>query len=95
MESVRAQLLAMGVDTAKLDNAQVKDIARALKVPVPREIEILEYKGAQYVKTDGYPVPARDGSGKITLARNLFVRVEALDDAIQDLITAKGLLAKK
>ena len=55
-------------------------------------VEIREHKGANYVVTSGFTVPKVGNGG--TAARGLFLRVEAIDQAIADLQAAKGLLTK-
>lgn len=93
MEAIRSQLLALGVDASKMDDDTIRAVAKAMKIAVPRQVEIVEYKGARYVKTENFAVPGREAN-KPGTARNLFLRVEAVDQAIEDLLAAKGLLAK-
>lgn len=94
MESIREQLKAMGVDTTAMNDDTVRNVAKALKLDLPRQVEIVDYKGARYVKTENFSVPSRPGQDKPGSARNLFLRVEAIDQAIADLLAAKGLLTK-
>lgn len=96
MDNVRTQLEALGISTKALSDDQVKAIAKAMKVAMPREVQIVPYNGADYVKTEGFAVPHKSGdASKTQQARGLFVRVEALDQAIEDLQAAKASLAKK
>jgi hypothetical protein len=99
MDSLRAQLIAMGCDASKFDDKQVKDVARVLHLevpPEPRQVKIVknEKNGLMYVSTDAYVVPSKT-PGKQGTARPLYLRVEAIDQAIEDLLLAKGLLATK
>jgi len=93
MEGIREQLKAKGVDTTGMDDTTVRNVARALKLDLPRQVEIVDYKGARYVKTENFAVPGREAN-KAGTARALFLRVEAVDQAIADLLAAKGLLTK-
>ena len=95
MEAIRTQLLALGVDASKFDDETVRKIAKAMNIAVPRQVEIVEYKGARYVKTENFAVPGRKENDKPGTARNLFLRVEAVDQALADLLEAKGLLTPK
>lgn len=101
METIRAQLTALGVDNSAMDDATARNVAKALKLDVPNvhEVSIVEYttKGGRtglYCKTDAYVV-GTNKNGKPDTAQGLFVRVEALDAIIADLQIAKGLLGKK
>lgn len=90
------ELQARGVDTSKLSPAEMAKVGRALgiKAPPPHMVEVVEYtpKGSDsscnYVKTSNFEV----GGGKS--CRGLFLRVEAIDQAIEDLLAAKAALSK-
>lgn len=87
----------------KMDEAQLKNLAKAFKVDVravlPRSVKIETGKnGAQYVVTESFTVPKYTNKqavkGETAQTRNLYVRVEAIDQIIADLTAAKGLLSK-
>ncbi len=99
MEQLKEALVGCGVaaDTLDgMDKTQIKNLAKAFNLNpaefLPRNVEITEYKGAQYIKTEGFPVPHKSDPKKSATAKNLFLRVEAVDQAITDLLVAKGLL---
>jgi len=85
----------------KLSKDQLKKLAHAYKLDpskfFSRDVHIETGKnGARYVVTEGYSVPKYQ-SGKLipsekSVARNIFLRVEAIDMAIEDLMVAKALL---
>ena len=86
-----------------MDEAQLKALAKAFNIDVrgflPRDVKIeTGANGAQYVVTEGFVVPKYANkavvSGETTLSRNLYVRVEAIDQIIADLTAATGLLKK-
>lgn len=99
MEALRSELKALGVDCTNMDDATVKNVAKALKLQVPQthDVSIVEYttksgRKGLYVKTDPYVIGERNG--KPDTAQGLFIRVEAIDAIIADLMAAKGLLTK-
>ena len=63
---------------------------RQSKATAQRKVEIKENKGARYVVTSGYTVPKCGEFG--TTSRGLFLRIEAIDQAIADLQQAKTLI---
>lgn len=80
-----------------MEDQQVRDVAKSLGIDVPREIEIREHKGAMYIVTEPVEVPRVNArgecvKGKTTVTRGLFLRVEALDQQLEDLQRAKRLL---
>ena len=84
---------ALGCDPAKLTDQMVKEIARSLKLAVPREVKIVQNdNGHMYVSTEAFTVPGKTAD-KPAQARPIYLRVEALDQAIEDLLAAKGILA--
>jgi hypothetical protein len=106
MDKLREVLAQAGVSRSaldKMDEAQVKQLARALKIDptpfLPRNVKIEEGKnGARYVVTEGFAVPKfkdkKAVTGENSLAKNLYLRVEAIDQAIEDLLAAKALITK-
>ena len=96
MEELRATLLERGVNTESMDDEQVRKIASAMNIPLPRKVEVVDYKGALYIKSSGIPVPHRDADkakeGKTQNAKGAFVRVEAAQQMIEDLHLGLGLL---
>ena len=42
MDAIKAQLTERGVDCSKMDEAQLRAVAKALHLAVPREVEIVE-----------------------------------------------------
>lgn len=104
MEELKKRLLARGVGPTaleKMDEEQLYGLAKAFGLEVaayePRDIRIETGKnGAKYVVTDAYPVPKyrnqKQVGDELSLSRNLYVRVEAIDQIISDLMKAKGLL---
>lgn len=103
MDKLRAILATKGASAdalAKMNDDMIVGLSRAFGVDptpyLPREVRLETGKvGATYVVTRGYPVPKyKDGkpTGEVSLARGLYARVDAIDDMIEDLITAKGLL---
>jgi uncharacterized circularly permuted ATP-grasp superfamily protein len=100
MQSVREQLQARGIPTESFDDEQVAKVARAIGgitfPPKERKVQVVEYTNkaghkGQYVKTDPIPLGVK-ANGKTESAQGLFLRVEALDQCIEDLLAAKALL---
>ena len=56
-------------------------------------LQVTESSETNNTKTDNFAVPGRE-AGKAGTARGLFLRVEAIEQAIADLTAAKGLLSK-
>jgi hypothetical protein len=86
-----------GMDTKNLSDDQILNVARALSLELPLRVSIVEYtdkrsRTADYVKTSNFPI-GTDKDGKAVTARGLFLRVEAVDQAIEALQSAKALLA--
>ncbi len=106
MEKLKEALTAQGVAREtldKMDEAQIRGLAKAFSLDphafLPRKVKIeTGANGAQYVVTEGYSVPKFQNKkavdGQSSLARNLYVRAEAIDQIIEDLLVAKGLLGK-
>ena len=95
MEELKNTVTAMGVDCTKLSDEQVRNVAKALGLPTIREVEIKEHNGAMYVVTEGYSVPHKNAPGKTQTARGLFLRVEAIPQALADLKAAMGLVNRE
>lgn len=86
-----------GMSTDGLSEDQIIQIGKTLNLEVPLRVEVVEYtpkgknaKTGHYVKTSGFPVTDADGNS--FEARGLFLRVEAVDQAIEALQTAKAML---
>jgi hypothetical protein len=77
------------VEQLKAEIAKLQNMVKAAKGPA--SVEIVEYtskgsgKTAMYVKTKGFSIPGGTAQG-------LFLRVEAVDQAIDALNRAKALL---
>ena len=93
MEAIRNQLAALGVAVEKMDDDTIRAVAKAMKLELPRQVKLVDYKGAKYIQTENFVVPGKDAS-KPGTARSLFLRVEAVEQAMADLTAAKGLLGK-
>ena len=106
MDKLKEVLASNGISRDaldKLDDAQLRNLAKAFKIDaqafLPRKVRIETGKnGAQYAVTEGFLVPQfKDKKlvpGAMAGTRNLYVRVEAIDQIIADLTAAKGLLSK-
>ena len=104
MDKLKETLIAHGISAAALcsmDEAQLCNLAKAFGIDargfLPRKVRIEEgANGAQYLVTEAFSVPKyankQPVKGESTLSRNLYVRVEAIDQIIADLTAAKGLL---
>jgi len=97
MNKLQKKLIKAGFPVEGMDEKQLKSIARAANIEIPREdVQIVEYtpKGgdepARYVKTSPFVIGKKDG--KNVNAKGLFLRVEAIDQAMEELARAKGLL---
>ena len=102
MESLLKALAEQGVDASSMPEEQVLKVARAIGIDpddhLPRaEVVVGPYTNKRkqtnnFVQTDAFVV-GHDEKGKAIKVRGLFLRVEALDQAISDLQAARGLLA--
>ena len=102
MEQLKEALVGCGIGREALDamdDAQIKNLARAMKLDpaqfLPREVRVeIGKNGAEYVVTEGYPVPKfKDKKlvpGETSLSRNLYVRKEAIPQIIEDLLPFAG-----
>ena len=100
MDQIKTQLLALGINTDKMDEAQLRGVAKAMNIkcpPKPRQVKIVknDKNGYMYVSTDAYTNLPGKSADKESSGRPLYIRVETLDDAIADLVAAKGLLQTK
>ena len=86
--NVNEALAAMARKLAEMEAENAR--LRQTKATAQRKVEIKENKGARYVVTSGYTVPKQGEFG--TTSRGLFLRIEAIDQAIADLQQAKILL---
>lgn len=106
MEKLKETLVAQGVAREtldKMDEAQIRGLAKAFSLDphayLPRKVKLeTGNNGAIYVVTEGFSVPAYQNKkqvhGKTSLCKNLYVRADALDQILEDLMIAKGLLNK-
>lgn len=100
MEKLLEALSKKGVQADALDEDQVRNVAKAMGLDpsdyLPRQVKIVPYTNKRketnnFVSTDAFTVGRKeDGSAKTV--RGLFLRVEALDQAIADLTAARGLV---
>ena len=103
MESLLEALAAKGItETSEMSEEQLLKVAKAVGVDpldhLPREVKIGPYtnkRGEQntFVQTPPFVV-GRGDDGMAKTVRGLFLRVEALDQAIEDLQRAKAGLDK-
>lgn len=101
MDKLLEALAEKGIQTDALDEDQVRGVAKAMGIDpadyLPRSVKIVPYTNKRketntFVSTDAFTVGRKeDGSAKTV--RGLFLRVEALDQAIADLQAARGLVA--
>jgi len=93
-------LAERGIKTDSLDEDQVRNVARAMGLDpgeyLPRSVKIEPYTNKKnetntFVKTESFVI-GRNKNGTAKMARGLFLRVEALDQAIADLQAARGLV---
>ena len=98
MEELLAVLSEKGVDASGMDQEQLRKVSKALGVdPVdylPREVKVVPYTNKrketnQFVETSAFVV-GRKKDGTTQTVRGLFLRVEALDQALEDLKAARG-----
>ena len=101
MESLLEALAAKGIDASAMSEEQIRKVAKAVGVDpldhLPREVKVVPYTNKrketnQFVETSPFVV-GRKADGTAQTVRGLFLRVEALDQAISDLQAARGLLA--
>jgi hypothetical protein len=107
VDKLKELLAARGIAKAalnKMDAPQLCNLAKAFNIDpgpfAPREVRLEVGKtGAKYLVTDGFPVPKyKDGKpveGQTSLCKNLYLRVEAIEQAIADLTEARNLLKKQ
>jgi hypothetical protein len=98
MSKLRSVLVEAGFPVEGMDEKQLKAIARAASIELPREdVQIVDYtpknggESARYVKTSPFVIGTKEDGTKVT-AKGLFLRVEAIDQAVEELMRAKGLL---
>ena len=103
MEKIRAELAAKKVDCSSMSDKEVRGVARALGFanvpadPQSRKVEIVESTPEgkttprKYVKTSSYVI---NQNGKDETSRGLYLRVEFVSAAIEDLQKALELLKK-
>lgn len=103
MEKLLEALAAKGIQTDTLDEDQIRNVAKAMGIDpgdyLPRKVEIVPYTNKRdekntFVKTEAFKVGTKDDGSPRTV-KGLFLRVEALDQAIADLQTARGLVSKE
>lgn len=94
MMELRGELKARGVHVDNFNDEELRGMAKALKIEAPREVKIVQQERGLYAVSEGYKVPNSKKPGEFQTARGFFVRVEAINDMIEDLQIAKGLLEK-
>jgi hypothetical protein len=100
MDELLAALNEKGVDASGMDEEQLRKVSKALGVDpldyLPRKVEVVPYTNKRkqtndFVSTDSFVVGRKEDGSALTV-RGLFLRVEALDQAIEDLKVARGLV---
>lgn len=100
MDKLLEALAEKGISTDALDEGQIRGVAKAMGIDpaeyLPRQVEIVPYTNKRketntFVKTENFTVGRKD-DGSAQTVRGLFLRVEALDQAIADLQAARGLV---
>ena len=104
MEKLIAVLAEKGFNiTADMDEEQILKVAKAVGVEpldyIPREVKVVSYTNKrnqtnQFIETPPFVI-GKSADGKTLKTRGLFLRVEALDQAIADLTSARELLSTK
>lgn len=88
------------IDGSTMSEEQLLKVAKSLGLDpldfLPREVKVVPYTNKrkqtnQFVQTPPFVVGRKD-DGTAQTVRGLFIRVEALDQAIADLTAARGLL---
>lgn len=102
MDKLLEALAAKGLDASALDEESVRKVAKSMGVDpadyLPREVKIMDYTNKRgetnkFVSTENFTVGKKD-DGSPRQVRGLFLRVEALDQAIEDLLQARGLITE-
>lgn len=96
MQELTEAIQSKGFPTEGLDEKQIRELGRVLKLELPpkeRTVEITEYKGRRYLKTDGYVIG--EEGGKPVTARGLFLEVRALEQARADIDAGLALLSEQ
>jgi hypothetical protein len=100
MEELLTALAEKGVDASNLTEEQIQKVSKAVGVDpidyLPRDVKVIPYTNKreetnQFVQTPSFVVGRKD-DGTARTVRGLFLRVEALDQAISDLQVARGLI---
>lgn len=104
MDKLISKLGEMGINVnASMDPKTIQNIAKGVGINpleyVERQVEIVPYTNKRgetnmFVRTPALPL-GMDAKGKLKEAQGVFVRLEALDQLIEDLLAAKGLISKK
>lgn len=100
MESLLAVLAEKGIDASAMTEDQIRKVAKAVGVDpndhLPRKVEIIDYTNKRketnkFVKSSNFVVGRKD-DGTAKTVQGLFLRVEAVDQALADLHAARNLL---
>lgn len=84
------------------EESQIRGVAKAVGLDpddyIPRQVEVVEYTNKRketnmFVKTPSFVVGVNE-KGKKQTVQGLFLRVDALDQAIADLTQARGLMTQ-
>lgn len=98
----KMQELGISVNDGMTDD-QIQSVAKAVGLEpleyVDRNVEIVDYTNKRnqtnkFVSTPAF-ILGKDKDGKTKTTRGLFLRVEALDQAIEDLLAAKAGMDKE
>lgn len=102
MDKLLEALAQKGVDASAMSGEQIEKVAKAVGIDpidyLPRNVEVVDYTNKRnetnrFVKTPGFVV-GRKEDGTAQIVKGLFLRVDALDQAIADLQAAKAGLTK-
>jgi len=103
MDKLIEAMQALGISVNEdMTSEQIQKVAKAVGLEpleyVEREVKIVPYTNKRketntFVETPPFVV-GKDANGKSRTIRGLFLRVEALDQAIEDLTAARDLLKK-
>ena len=98
MDKLLEALASRGVDASSMTDDQIRKVAKAVGLDpidyLPREVEVVDYTNKRgetnkFVSTPSFVVGRKD-DGSAQTVRGLFLRVEALDQAIADLQAARA-----
>ncbi len=92
MDQVRNQLEEMGCMCEDWTDEKCNEVAKVLGIAVPRKIEVVDYKGAFYLKTEGFTVPHKTDPEKTSQAKGLYTRIEGWPQLLKDVEAATPIV---